>query len=196
MSRDLTDAAQAKLLARAQKLKDAELDDFGEEASEHWNGRQAGSSALAPTSISASSSSTLASPRSFSAARAAGRGSSRYGPTVTLPRYVPRERARAGERARPVRERSSMGALSPKNVMKYIRTRKEAWRVEARRAVADEFADIAPTVNKLGFDRVRQYIDRVAGVSGSDGWRRHLRDQFGEAIVEFFGAEIDGTGVR
>jgi hypothetical protein len=55
---------------------------------------------------------------------------------------------------------------------------------------------VAPTINKLGFDRVRQYLDRVGSVSGSDGWRMHLRDQFGEAIVEFFGAEIDGTGVR
>jgi hypothetical protein len=36
----------------------------------------------------------------------------------------------------------------------YIRTRKEAWRVESRRAVEDEFADVAPTINKLGFDRV------------------------------------------
>jgi hypothetical protein len=50
-----------------------------------------------------------------------------------------------------------------------IRTRKEAWRVESPRAVKDEFADVAPAVNKLGFGRVRQYLDRVAGVSGSDG---------------------------
>ena len=44
-----------------------------------------------------------------------------------------------------------MGAMSPKDVMKfteYIRTRKEAWRVESRRAVEDEFADVAPTINK------------------------------------------------
>jgi hypothetical protein len=77
--------------------------------------------------------------------------------------------------------------------MEYVRVRKEAWRVESRRAVDDEFADVAPAVNKLGFDRVRQYLDRVAGVSGSDGWRMHLRDQFGEAIVEFFASEIHGV---
>jgi len=50
-------------------------------------------------------------------------------------------------------------------------------------------------INKLGSDRVRQYLDRVAGVSGSNGWRRHLRDQFGDGLLEFFGAEIDGMGV-
>ena len=99
-------------------------------------------------------------------------------PNGDAPRYVPRERARTGERVRPVRERTSGGALSPKDVMKfteYIRMCKEAWRVESRRAVEDEFTDVAATINKLGFDRVRQYLDRVAGVSGSDGWRRHLR---------------------
>jgi len=75
----------------------------------------------------------------------------------------------------------------------YIRTRKEAWRVEARRTVEDEFTDVAPTVNRLGFDRVRHYLERVAGVSGSDGWRRHLRDQFGDSLVEFFASELDGV---
>ena len=77
-----------------------------------------------------------------------------------------------------------------------MRTRKEAWRVETRRALEEEFGEVAPAVNKLGFDRVRQYLDRVAGVTGPDGWRRHLRDQFGDAIVEFFGVEIDGDAVR
>jgi hypothetical protein len=41
MPHDLTDSDRARLLARAQKLKDAQLDDFGEEARQHWNGRQA-----------------------------------------------------------------------------------------------------------------------------------------------------------
>jgi hypothetical protein len=120
-------------------------------------------------------------------------------PNGDPPRGVPRERVRAGERVREIRERTSMGALNPKDVMKfteYIRTRKEAWRVESRPAVEDEFADVAPTINKLGFDRVRQYLDRVESASGSDAWRMHLRDQFGDALVEFFGAEIDGMGVN
>ena len=42
MPQALNDTDRARLLARAQKLKDAQLDDFGEEAREHWNGRQAG----------------------------------------------------------------------------------------------------------------------------------------------------------
>ena len=65
--------------------------------------------------------------------------------------------------------------------------------METRRVLEEEFGDLAPAVNKLGFDRVRQYLDRVAGVSGSDGWRRHLRDQFGDALVEFFASELDGV---
>jgi hypothetical protein len=42
MPHDLTDTDRARLLARAQKLGDAEIDDFGEEAREHWKGREAG----------------------------------------------------------------------------------------------------------------------------------------------------------
>ena len=41
MSRDLTDADQAKLLARAQKLEAALLSDFGAEARPHWDAQQA-----------------------------------------------------------------------------------------------------------------------------------------------------------
>jgi hypothetical protein len=200
MAREVRESDRAWLLARAQNLNEAELDDFGDEARQHWNGRQANlfkysgdDQQLRKQLIDAGF------------AEVVQRGArSRPGilkiwPNGDAPRYVPRERARAGERTRLVRERTSVGVLNPRDVMKfteYIRTRKEAWRVESRRVMEDEFADVAPAVNKLGFDRVRQYLDRVAGVSGSDGWRRHLRDQFGDGLVEFFGAEIDRKGVR
>jgi hypothetical protein len=200
MPHDLTESDRARLLARAQKLKDAELDDFGDEAREHWNGRQAGLFKYSGTDQQLRKQLIDAGFAEVIQRGARSRpGILKIWPNGDAPRYVPRERVRAGERVRPVRERTSMGALNPKDVMKfteYIRTRKEAWRVESRRAVEDEFADVAPTVNKLGFDRVRQYLDRVAGVSGSDGWRRHLRDQFGDALVEFFGSEIEAVGPR
>jgi hypothetical protein len=194
----LSPGERSKLLAQAQRLKDARLVDFSQEARTMYDARQANlfkysgdDAALRRKLIDAGF------------AEVVQRGArSRPGiikihPNGNAPQYMPRERLRGREIERPPRERNAAsGALNPKDIMKfteYLRTRKEAWRVEAPRAVEDEFADVASAINKLGFDRVRQYVSRVASVSGADGWRMHLRDQFGEAIVEFFAVEIDGA---
>jgi hypothetical protein len=194
----LSPGERSKLLAQAQRLKDARLVDFSQEARTMYDARQANlfkysgdDAALRRKLIDAGF------------AEVVQRGArSRPGiikihPNGNAPQYTPRERIRSRESERPIRERQpASGALNPKDIIKfteYLRTRKEAWRVEARRAVEDEFADVASTINKLGFDRVRQYIGRVSSVSGAEGWRMHLRDQFGEAIVEFFAVEIEGA---
>ena len=86
--------------------------------------------------------------------------------------------------------------MSPKDVMKfteYMRTRKEAWRVESRSAVEDEFADVAPRSTSSASIASASISSASAASPAPDGWRMHLRDQFGEAIVEFFAAEIDGA---
>jgi hypothetical protein len=199
----LSPGERSKLLAQAQRLKEARLVDFSQEARTFYDAKQANlfkysgdDAALRRRLIDAGF------------AEVVQRGArSRPGiikihPNGNAPQYVPRERQRGGDGERPVRERPvrerqpASGALNPKDIMQfaeYLRTRKEAWRVETRRAVEDEFADVAPAINKLGFDRVRQYLNRVGSVSGADGWRMHLRDQFGEAIVEFFATELSGA---
>jgi hypothetical protein len=201
----LSPGERSKLLAQAQRLKEARLVDFSQEARTLYDAKQANlfkysgdDAALRRKLIDAGF------------AEVVQRGArSRPGiikihPNGNAPQYVPRERLRDddGERARPARERPARErqpasrVLNPKDIMQfaeYLRTRKEAWRVETRRAVEDEFADVAPSINKLGFDRVRQYLNRVGSVSGADGWRMHLRDQFGEDIVEFFAAELSGA---
>ncbi len=197
MPHALNETDRARLLARAQKLKDAQRDDLGEDVRQHWDGRQTGllkysgdDQQLRKQLIDAGFAEVIQ-----RGARSRP-GIIKIWPNGDAPQYVPRERARR-EGDRPGRERQSAAVtLNPKDVMRfaeYIRTQKAAWRVEARRAVEEEFADVAAAVNRLGFDRVRQYLDRVQGVSGVEGWRAHLRDQFGDALVEFFADEIDGA---
>jgi hypothetical protein len=193
----LTPGDRSKLLAQAQKLKDARLVDFSQDARTMYDAKQANlfkysgdDAALRRKLIDAGF------------AEVVQRGArSRPGiikihPNGNAPQYTPRERVRRETEPRGRERNAASTTLNPKDVMKfaeYLRTRKEAWRVEARRAVEEEFSDVASTINKMGFDRVRQYVSRVASVSGADGWRMHLRDQFGEALVDFFATEIDGA---
>ncbi len=193
----LSPGDRSKLLAQAQKLKDARLVDFSQDARTMYDAKQANlfkysgdDAALRRKLIDAGF------------AEVVQRGArSRPGiikihPNGNAPQYTPRERMRRDTDRAPRERHAASTTLNPKDVMKfaeYLRTRKEAWRVEARRAVEEEFSDVASTINKMGFDRVRQYVNRVASVSGADGWRMHLRDQFGEALVEFFATEIDGS---
>jgi hypothetical protein len=188
---------RTKLLAQAQKLKDAQVVDFSQEARTLYDVKQANlfkysgdDAQLRRKLIDAGFAEVIQ-----RGARSRP-GIIRIHPNGNAPQYTPRERTRR-DVDRVGRDRGATpSTLNPKDVMKfaeYLRTRKEAWRVEARRAVEEEFSDVAPTVNKLGFDRVRQYITRAGVVSGSDGWRMHLRDQFGEALVDFFAGEIDGA---
>jgi hypothetical protein len=193
---DLNETERAKLLARAQKLKDAQLDDFGDEARQQWNGRQAnlfkysGNDALLRRQLIDSGFAEVVQRGARSRP-----GIIKIWPNGDAPRYVPRERAQV--RVRMVRETPAATTLNPKDVMKftnYIGSRKETWRVEARRAVDAEFAEIAAAVRKLGFDRVLEYVERVDAIAGAEGWKSHLRKNFGDDLVEFFAPEIDGDG--
>jgi hypothetical protein len=74
----------------------------------------------------------------------------------------------------------------------YIGRQREAWRLEARTSAEREYDEIAAAVNKIGYETVRDYVNRIEEITGSEGWRRHLVDTFGLRLVEFFGPEIDG----
>ncbi len=196
MPHDLNENERVKLLARAQKLKDAQLDDFGDEGRRQWNGRQAslfkysGNDALLRRQLIDAGFAEVIQRGARSRP-----GIIKIWPNGDAPRYVPRERVSV--RTRAVRETPAAAALNPKDVMKftsYIGSRKEAWRVEARRAVDAEFAEIAAAVRKLGFDRVQEYVIRVDAIAGAEGWKSHLRRNFGDDLVEFFSPEIDGDG--
>jgi hypothetical protein len=190
----LSESERAKLLARAQKLKEAHLDDFSEEARERYDGKQAtlfkyagSDAALRKRLIDAGFAEVV---QRGAATRP---GILKIYPNGNAPAYVPRERKSRVEAARAARK-ASAPTLNPRDVIKfakYLETRKESWRIQARKAVEEEFSDVASAVNRLGFDRVREYVKRAESVSGSDGWRRHLQDTFGAEIVEFFQEEIE-----
>ncbi len=187
----LSDADRAKLLAQAEKLKKASLDDFSSEAMRLYDGHNAdlfkysGDDALLRKRLLDSGFATVVQRGARSRP-----GIIRIYPEGDAPSYVPRERLARVQRPAPAE-----AALNPKDVMRfaeYIGRKREAWRVEARRAAEEEFGAIAAAVDKIGYENVRHYIDRVEEVTGSEGWRRHLIDTFGVRLVEFFGPEIEG----
>jgi hypothetical protein len=176
MPHNLTETDRARLLARAQKLKDAQLDDFGDEAREHWNGRQPGLLRYSGTDQQLRKQLIDAGFAEVIQRGARSRpGILKIWPNGDAPRYVPRERKRAGERERPVRDRVSVGALNPKDVIKftqYLQTRKEAWR--SRRGRRSRTSSRTSRPRSISWASIA-FVKRVGSVSGSDGWRMHLR---------------------
>jgi hypothetical protein len=188
----LSDAERAKLLAQAEKLNKASLDDFSSDAMRLYDGRNAdlfkysGDDAMLRKRLLDAGFASVVQRGARSRP-----GIIRIYPDGDAPTYVPRERMARPARTVPVVD----VALNPKDVMRlaeYIGRKRETWRVEARKSAEQESGEVAAAVNKIGYETVRDYINRIEEITGSEGWRRHLIDTFGLRLVEFFGPEIDG----
>ena len=196
MPHDLNETERAKLLARAQKLKDAQLDDFGDEARQQWNGRQAnlfkysGNDALLRRQLIDSGFAEVIQRGARSRP-----GIIKIWPNGDAPRYVPRERAQV--RVRMVRETPAATTLNPKDVMKFTNYIEAARRRGASRRGGRSMPSSRRSPRRFGSSA------SIACLSTSSASTRSPEPRVGRAIcartsattlVEFFAPEIDGDG--
>ena len=115
---------------------------------------------------------------------------------------VPRKRGRKpmteAEKAKAAAERALLpkGATEiPKKApdartaakfIRYVDSAKETWMVDTRKSLENTNKTLAQELNKLGYDKVRDYVNSVEEIADFAGWRKHLVDRYNEATVRYF----------